>query len=109
MKYQDKRNEFQQKGQDGTCATVTLESGVVMNAHEYDEEAHGPVKKANSAATPASDDEQKKAAAQAAGNAKADWSKKSMPELKDHLAGKGISFDTNAKKDELAKLCEANP
>lgn len=109
MKYPDKRNEFQQKGQDGTCETVTLESGVVVNAHEYDEEVHGPVKKVNKPAPPASDDEQKKAAAQASGTANVDWSRKTVPELKDHLAGKGLSFDTNAKKDDLVKLCEANP
>lgn len=107
-KFEDKRNEEQKRGADGTCATVVLKNGTVINAHDYNAEKHGPYAEHREASSPASQEEQKSTLADVKTVTATDWTKKTVPELKEHLADKGVSFDTSAKKDDLVALCVAN-
>lgn len=108
-KFEDQRNDEQKRGADGTCATVKLKDGRIINAHEYNAEKHGPYAEHREASGPATQEEQKATLAEAPKGTPVDWTKKTVPELKEHLADKGISFDTSAKKDDLVALCVANP
>lgn len=102
-KYEDDRTEEQRRGAAGRCDTVTLKSGTVMNAHEYDEKKHGPMKKHHKANDSDGDGDAVEVASSAP--AKTDWEKKTKEEMKDALAEVGVSFDVNAKHADLVALC----
>lgn len=101
----DSRTLEQKNGQDGTCPTVIVKGAkggtMIINAHDYNEETHGKILKAQDAAPPAEKE--------APNVEPVDWTKRTVADMKDYLADKGVAFDTSARKDDLIALCVANP
>lgn len=104
MKREDTRTPEQKQGQNGSCPTVVVKlrdggGEVTINAHDYNPDKHGKVIRENDATE----------VDPGAGNVEVakptDWAKKTVAEMKDILADKGVAFDTDARKDDLIALC----
>ena len=114
-KITDRRTDEQKMGQDGTCATVVIKdkagNKVRINAHEYDESKHGKALAHEDAAevAPAVVVNGTTVKVPEQSGTDVDFTKMKKDQLKDHLADKGVAFDTDATKDELVALCVANP
>lgn len=98
----DLRTEDQKKGQDGTCATVTVKGAdgkpMVINAHDYDEDTHGEILKPVKAAAKAAE----------ATESSNGFKSKTKAELVAHLDEKKFKgeYSMENTKDELVALCE---
>lgn len=81
----------QLKGEDGRFETVTLKSGTVINAHDYDEEEHGALA------------EPRQKGKAAAASKKAELEEMTKEELQKELDKKGVEYTQHETKDELIK------
>lgn len=84
----------QLKGADGTFETVTVK-GVRVNAHEYDEEEHGPIDKGGSRSSGGG--------RKSASSSDEDFESYTVEELKKHLDKEGIEYTSDDLKDDLVK------